>query len=405
MMAEVMTLSGDYGFQSTRLTPEESVTIDASDANWIVANIGAQTNRYPVIVEGGTDVSIVGGTVEGRVPMDIDWTNAYVNSAALFLQNPDDVLVQDWSISRAWDGIRIRGDEDASFALDGVRLSHIRDDAIENDNGVSGTISNSFFDGVFVGLSTGEANMPDRTDNVVKFDNVIVRMEESLYKGRVTHQSPFKTFENSPQMEIHNSIFAIEDPNHAGQARLGTAWNKTISSSNNYYLNLSDTPFPRSYPLPGEGFTILQGQEARDFYAKAAAEWENEDSDDDADGGTPGGARDSVSQQQVIKPTGNQPEQNDQESRNESAREDEDSGEDDDSPGGFFGIIARILQAIFGGGGDSDDDVREADAGELVTTRNSVAEDDLSSIMLPPGDDTSSAGYYDDSEDDGLVFA
>ena len=35
--------------------------------------------------------------------------------------------------------------------------------------------------------------------------------------------------------------------------------------SGNYYLNLSDTPFPSNYPLPPKGFTILQGQAARDF--------------------------------------------------------------------------------------------------------------------------------------------
>lgn len=404
-MAEMMTLSGDYGFQSTRLTPEESVTIDANDAKWIVANIGSQTNLYPVIVEGGTDVSLIGGTVEGRVPLDLDWQDAYVNSAALFLRNPDDVLVQDWSISRAWDGIRIRGDEDASFSLDGVYLSDIRDDAIENDSGVSGSITDSFFDGVFVGLSTGDANMGDHRDNLVSLDNVLVRMESYLYRGRVTHQSPFKVFENSPQMEIHNSIFAIEDPNHAGQARLATAWNKTVSSSNNYYLNLSDTPFPRGYPLPREGFTILQGQEARDFYAKAAAEWGNDDSDDGSDGGLPGEIRESISKQQSLPSGDNQADQNDQESRSDSAREDEDADEDDDGPGGFFGIIARILQAIFGGGGSSDDDVHEADAGELATARDPVTEEDISGLMLPPGSDTSSLADYDDLEDDGLAFA
>lgn len=404
-MAEMMTLSGDYGFQSTRLTPEESVTIDANDAKWIVANIGSQTNLYPVIVEGGTDVSLIGGTVEGRVPLDLDWQDAYVNSAALFLRNPDDVLVQDWSISRAWDGIRIRGDEDASFSLDGVYLSDIRDDAIENDSGVSGSITDSFFDGVFVGLSTGDANMGDHRDNLVSLDNVLVRMESYLYRGRVTHQSPFKVFENSPQMEIHNSIFAIEDPNHAGQARLATAWNKTVSSSNNYYLNLSDTPFPRGYPLPREGFTILQGQEARDFYAKAAAEWGNDDSDDGSDGGLPGEIRESISKQQSLPSGDNQADQNDQESRSDSAREDEDADEDDDGPGGFFGIIARILQAIFGGGGSSDDDVHDADAGELATARDPVTEEDISGLMLPPGSDTSSLADYDDLEDDGLAFA
>ena len=51
--------------------------------------------------------------------------------------------------------IRVVGDKNDEFTIDSVWLSEIRDDAIENDTGLNGTISNSLFDGVFVGISTG----------------------------------------------------------------------------------------------------------------------------------------------------------------------------------------------------------------------------------------------------------
>ena len=77
----------------------------------------------------------------------------------------------------------------------------------------------------------------------------------------------------SPGMKIYNSVIAIEDVDHVGQGRLKLAWEKTIDASGNYFLNLSDEPFPKSYPLPTKGFTILQGEAARAFWEAARSDW------------------------------------------------------------------------------------------------------------------------------------
>ncbi|MDP9422288.1 MAG: calcium-binding protein, partial [Pseudomonadota bacterium] len=66
---------------------------------------------------------------------------------------------------------------------------------------------------------------------------------------------------------------AIQDVTHNGFSRLSEAWDNLTESAGNYYLNLSDTPFPSNYPLPPKGFTILQGQAARDFLAAEKAKW------------------------------------------------------------------------------------------------------------------------------------
>jgi Ca2+-binding RTX toxin-like protein len=60
---------------------------------------------------------------------------------------------------------------------------------------------------------------------------------------------------------------------HIGQGRQAVAWEKTIDASGNYFLNLSDDPLPRDYPLPKSGFTILQGQAARAFWEDARSDW------------------------------------------------------------------------------------------------------------------------------------
>jgi Ca2+-binding RTX toxin-like protein len=46
-----------------------------------------------------------------------------------------------------------------------------------------------------------------------------------------------------------------------------------VESHGNVFLNLSNTPLPSTYPKPPAGFTILQGQEARDYWAASKAAW------------------------------------------------------------------------------------------------------------------------------------
>jgi hypothetical protein len=273
-MTSTITLTGDYGYQTYKISNLTDVEIDASDARWIVSNVGDTVNLYPFSVRDSSNVTISGGVIDGQVPLDTDWRETYVNSAAVYSRNVDDVLIRNWIISSAWDAIRVRGDVDDVFTIDNVWITDVRDDAVENDDGLSGTISNSLFDGVFVGISLGDSGTSDQTDQVVTLDNVLIRMSSFPYKGEVTHQSPFKVIEGiSPSLSIHDSIIAIEDVDHEGQGRLQIAWDSVVSSSGNYFLNLSDDPLPDDYPMPPEGFTVLQGQEARDYWDNASEDW------------------------------------------------------------------------------------------------------------------------------------
>lgn len=268
-----ITLTRDYGYSSYKASGLKSTVIDASSASWIVDNNGSPVNLYPVSVYDGTNVTLIGGTIAGRVPLDLDWTKAYVNSAAIIIKRTDDIEIRDWRISQAWDGIRVVGDSGDNFKIDGVWLSDIRDDAIENDTGLSGTISDSLFDGTFMGISTGTPGAANRSKSVVTVDDVLMRMETFLYKGMDTHGSPFKVYDQGPGLKIYDSVFAIETVDHRSKDALERAWDKTIDASGNYFLNLSDKPLPADYPRPPEGFTILQGGAARAYWESARSEW------------------------------------------------------------------------------------------------------------------------------------
>ena len=309
-MPDTITLSGNYGYEAYKVTGIASTTIDASDAAWTVANIGDEVNLYPFSVRDSSDVTMQGGTINGEVSLELDWEDAYVNSAAVYSRNVDDVVIRDWTIDRAWDAIRVRSESDGTFEIDRVHLTNIRDDGVENDDGLSGTISNSLFDGVFVGVSLADGGTGDRTDNVVTLDNVMIRMESFEYKGEETHQSIFKTVEGvSPKLSLHDCVFAIEDVDHAGQGRLQIAWDNVVSSSDNVFLNLSDDPLPDDYPMPPEGFTVLQGQEARDYWETARAEfvdevWGDGDADAEVDAPDAEGEPDPSDDQPDAPPSG-----------------------------------------------------------------------------------------------------
>lgn len=271
--SEVDLSEAQFGYSQFRVNGNTSKLIDARFASWIVSNNGGQLNTYPFLIDHSVpDLDILGGTVLGTVPQDLDWLDIYNNSAAVMVRDAPRAAIYDWTITKAWDGIRIAAGSDG-FRIENVAISAVRDDAVENDFGASGTITNSLFDGVFSGISMTHNALPDVRQNVVTLDHVLLRMQSFPFKGRTTHQSPFKIETNSPSIKIRSSVIAIDDVDHVGVERLRLAWTKTVEASGNFFLNLSDRQLPAKYPIPGEGWTVLQGQTARDHWATVKEDW------------------------------------------------------------------------------------------------------------------------------------
>lgn len=290
----IINLTGDYGYKPYKISdlPANSV-IDATTASWTVANSrnsnptatndydtgSLSINRYPFLVyDAGAGLTIKGGIINGEVPQQSDWEYTYANSAAIRVEGSPNVLIDDWTITKPWDGIRI-SEGSSNFVIEDTWISNARDDAIENDDLETGTIRDSLLENVFSGISLGDGDQVDGSDNVITFDGVLMRSKSYLYKGEMTHGSPIKMESSSlpgtlaPSLRFIDTVIAIEKVDHESQGRLQKAWDKTIESRGNVFLNLSDTPLPSNYPKPGAGWTILQGQAARDYWEKARAEW------------------------------------------------------------------------------------------------------------------------------------
>ncbi len=279
-----ITLTKDYGYSQYRITGlADGTVIDASAATWILDNNSSDgdSNAYPVLVYDAPNVVIEGGTINGNIDQNSDWTTVYDmgNSAAIRTEDAPGATIRDWRISKSWDAVRVSWNS-ADFVIEDIWASNLRDDAVENDRLQSGTIRDSLFDGTFSGISIDpdSSNPVDGHKETVLIDGVLLRLQRSLYEGEMTHSSFIKTDSATngtvtPSLRFVNNVFALEDVSHHSYRSMKDAWAHTIESRNNYLLNLSDDPLPSDYPMPPSGWTVLQGKAARDYWAQARDGW------------------------------------------------------------------------------------------------------------------------------------
>ena len=279
-----ITLTEDYGYTQYKISGLPVGTIiDAEAATWIQDNDDSDgdSNPYPVSIKDSPGVILDGGTIEGNIDMISAWRTVYDlgNSAGIRTEDSPNVIIRDWRITDTWDGIRVSWNS-PDFLIEDVWVTNVRDDAIENDKLNSGTIRDSLFDGVFkfLSLDPSSSSPVDGHNETVTIDGVLVRLQPYLYKGEMTHGSLIKTDSATdgavtPNLRFFNNVFAIEEVDHNSYRSMFDAWDHTIESSGNFFLNLSDTPLPDDYPIPPAGWTILEGQEARDYWEQARDAW------------------------------------------------------------------------------------------------------------------------------------
>jgi hypothetical protein len=282
-------LTGEYGYEQQSIRDlQPGATIDARNASFTVANsrnsdpsamMGCDAgtlpvNRYPVVIRNCPGVRFVGGRFNGHVPLTSDWQDTYCNSAALLVRDgTTNATIEGVRARRCWDGIRFAERADG-FRLKGCWLSEIRDDAVENDYLLSGTIEDCLFDGCFSGISMDPAsNERDGTQETVRIDGSLIHMHAFLAKGEITHQAPVKAADQSPRLRITGSVFALASANMRGFHRLERTWRLMIESRDNMLLWLPDEPIPPALPLPPSGFTLLTGARARGYWNKAHLQW------------------------------------------------------------------------------------------------------------------------------------
>lgn len=271
-----IVLAQDYGhsFYGVKNLPANAI-VDGTRAQWHLS----QANRNPVrIYSAAPGLVLKGGAVLGQISQTLDWRDIYAlgDSAAVKVRDALHVKISGWRIDQAWDGIRVDQGTDG-WLIENVHISNNRDDAVENDQILSGTIRDSLIDGTYSGVSMDSRDDRDGSMNMVRLERVLIRLKPYLVDGKVTHGGPIKGEDDipghNPKLRFIDCVIAIERTDHSMMTRTREAWKNTLEARGSYFLNLSDTPLPDNYPLPPAGFTVLQGQAARDHWQAAKHAW------------------------------------------------------------------------------------------------------------------------------------
>lgn len=262
-----------------------------------------EISKYPIIIENVTDSRWVGGHVQGFLPLHSYWESTYCNGAAyLAYANVVSLRVSNLRVDGAWDGIRMSegsgGDNGEAYkrksVIDGVWLSNIRDDCIENDDYSLLDVKNSLLDGCFSGISmdAGRHGCKNNiycvqmySNHALLIDGLLLRMRAFKHKqsgidfngvdAPLYHQAFIKLTLDSPTYVVSNSVFAFDFYTPTYRERIVNQWRKISDCNNNYLLWMSDLSFPKDYPLPPSCFTIIKGAEARVFWGRVKSEWLN----------------------------------------------------------------------------------------------------------------------------------
>ena len=287
--ADRVIMRGDMGFEPQRLeelAPDSKIDLKGATFRVAISKNNAPTegkscesgnlpiNRYPFAVEHSPSVRISGGFFDGSTPESSDWLHTYCNSAALRIEESPDADIRELALRQVWDGIRFdKGSAD--FLISGVRMADVRDDCVENDNLLDGTIKNSLFDGCFAGISVAKID-DNAARPTVEVDQLLMRMQQYTYRGKPGHALPIKIQEGGPKLVIRNSVIAVDTQNLIGGKHIALMWATISHCEGNQLLWLGEGTLPEIYGTPPSCFTVLDGADAQSAWDEAKQTWLSE---------------------------------------------------------------------------------------------------------------------------------
>jgi hypothetical protein len=238
-----LTLVGE---QTGRATPDfaSRTVVDARTARW------TQVDPWPVSVTGRGPVCWTGGTIVGTYPTDTPW-DVFHHTGAFNIANPDSV-VEGVRVHDYGDAVNIR-EGAARFTVHGAHTSFIHDDCLQDDYLAAGVITDSLFDGCYVGISTRPSASNTTSDghaNRLVLDGSLLRLQPmpTVYKGPAPGTGGFFKWDEdahrSPTLVLHDDVLrADQTPNHGS---LAPPAGYRVECSGVTIVWLGDGPFPET---------------------------------------------------------------------------------------------------------------------------------------------------------------
>jgi hypothetical protein len=257
-----INVSGSRSFGLTHDDVSRWTLVSGSDAIW------RGRTHYAVELTGDSRVCVSGGTFIGTWPRDTSWKQMH-GTGAIVLDGPR-ATVEDVTVRGYGDSIRMM-ENAGHFVVRRVHLSFSRDDCIENDWLLTGTVTGSLLDGCYNAFSARSyEDVPDGDDHVWTIRSSLVRLEPMPRTYHDEEPIPgtagfFKWDEHGPRLVLEDNVFRADQA--AGPVGLGIPKDKLKSCSGNTMVWLGKGRYPGHLP---SCFKLTRDKAVWD---KAVADW------------------------------------------------------------------------------------------------------------------------------------
>ena len=255
-------VSGSRSFGLTHEDVSRWTLVSGSDATW------RGRTHYAVELSGDSRVCVSGGTFIGTWPRDTSWNHMH-GTGAIVLDGPR-ATVEDVSVHGYGDSIRMM-ENAGHFVVRRVHLSFSRDDCIENDWLLTGTVTGSLLDGCYNAFSARSyQDVPDGDDHVWTIRSSLVRLEPMPRTYHDEEPIPgtagfFKWDDHGPRLVLKDNVFRADQ--NAGPVGLDIPEDKLKSCSGNTMVWLGKGRYPGHLP---SCFKLTRDKAVWD---KAVANW------------------------------------------------------------------------------------------------------------------------------------
>ena len=237
---------------------------------------------FSVGANGPNGVYVEGGAIDGHIPLSWDWTVTHAYGGGGFMISSSGMsALLNTRIHNVEDGLKPREIPEwsgkATMWVRGAYMTGIRDDAIEDDDFMPGTIEDSLMDGVWCflseqnqGTNAGETVSPGE-DPLIRINHVLVRLFTTNNDVGVGHWFKWQgRGKPNHSVVITDSTFAV-----AVQPRLG--WDNlafppgTVFKGTNRILWLG-APGGYAGPKPA-GVDFVEGSAAIALWGQLRNTW------------------------------------------------------------------------------------------------------------------------------------
>ena len=219
---KLIKLSGTYNQTVLARDQSSPVKVDATGARMMTragkgfSFIGARNRR---------SLCLSGGVFDVGLSLSAAWSTYHASTALYFIDTPN-ATIENVAVINAGDAISFK-QNNPNWTFRDSYIKHAGDDAIENDRGSSGKVSNVLIDSAFMGVSCRKEGSHPLNRNSLTIENSLIGMDarNSAYMFKWT----FKTREPGCVLTLKNNVFLL--PKDAG------------------YMDPGDHPWVYSRPL------------------------------------------------------------------------------------------------------------------------------------------------------------